>query len=394
MRVALVTALVGASFIAGCSSHTASSAGDGSVAGPDGAGGMGGGASGDALAPIDANPSTAEGFCFAYLELVAEYFSRCDFIPLDYARMLFVGDSPCARFQGNIAGGRLAFDGTHGATCLQAISTALAVCGDGTSTSMPDAGDCAQVVMPLVPVGGTCTSFYVVSIGEQCKDGSYCKEGPSYACTGVCTPRNPVGGTCDLNMDVRCVQGATCDSTSKMCVTTPPVPGAGDACGATNQPGCARGLYCDTTAVDGGGSAGVCHSRQTSGACTNDGQCAPPLRCVGTTAMTCMAPGMEGEACIPNAHECDLVSHCGSDGRCTSARAAIGQPCGTVNNNNEITACADGAFCDVSLLSGQSGTCSAAKHDGDDCTGPPLQECSGDNGHCDTTTQTCASCAP
>jgi hypothetical protein len=398
MRVALVTGLVGSLFIFGCSSHNAG--GDASVPGPDGTAGTGDGAKGvdtggagtgggDALAPIDANPSTAEGFCLAYLELVAGYFSRCDAIPLDYARMLFVGDSPCQRFQGNIAAGRLAFDGAHGAACLQEVSTAVMVCGG--STSMQDFSDCQQTVMPLVPVGGTCTSFYIVSIGEQCKDGAYCKEGPSYACTGVCAARNPIGGACDLDTDVRCVEGATCNSTLKMCVSAPPTPGASDACGAANQPPCAYGLYCEKGGADGG-ATGVCRAKKTSGTCASDTECAAPLRCVATAGMTCTAPKKEGEACTPNAHECDLVSHCGTDGKCTSARATVGEPCGTINN--ESTACAKGAYCDVSLLSNQSGTCRANKHDGDACTGPPLQECAGDNGHCDTATQKCLSCAP
>jgi hypothetical protein len=401
MRVAVVTGLIGFWVVAGCSSPMATSR-DSSVPGADGPAGSGDGSGGgagaasagtgggDALPPIDANPSTAQGFCLAYLELVAEYFSRCDDIPLDYARRLFVGDSPCKRFQGNIAAGRLAFDGTHGASCLQALGTALAVCGE--STSMQDTGGCEQVMTPLVPVGGACTSFYNVSIGEQCKDGAYCKKGASYACTGVCTTRNPIGGACSLDTDVRCVTGATCDSTSKMCVASPPSPGAGEACGAAGQPSCVRGLYCDRTGADAGAALGVCRAKKTSGACASDIECATPIRCVGKTAMTCTATKKEGEACTPNAHECDVASHCGADGKCTSAPAAVGEPCATINN--ESIGCAAGAYCDVSLLSNQSGTCRAEKQDGDACTGPPLQECGGDNGHCDTATHKCLSCAP
>src|SRR5262249_36231916 len=156
-------------------------------------------------------------------------------------------------------------------SCLQAIATGLTSC-DG-STSMADVSACAQALTPLVPVGGTCTSFYLVGIGEQCKDGAYCKEGANYACTGGCTARNPVGGPCDFNTDVRCATGATCDSQSKMCIAAPATPGAGDTCGGTNQPSCARGLYCDRTGNDGGVGTGVCRARKTSGACALDSEC-------------------------------------------------------------------------------------------------------------------------
>jgi hypothetical protein len=407
----VVRGLVVALAVAGCSSHAASGVHDSAVpdgdggagtsdAGTSGAGTSGAGTSGagsggagavDALPPSDANPSTAEGFCRGYLDLFAAYFSRCDGVPLDYARRLFASDVPCNRFAADIAAHRIAFDGTHGASCLQAIGTVLAACGG--STSMQDAAACAGVLTPLVPVGGTCTSFYIVGIGEQCQDGAYCKEGASYACTGVCTARNPLGGACDLISDVRCVPGVTCDSTAKVCVAIPAAPGAGDTCGAPNQPSCARTFYCDRTGVDAGAGIGVCHARKTSGACASDTECAAPIRCAGTTTKMCAAPKLEGEACTPGAHECDVVSHCGADGKCTSVGAAIDQPCGTING--ESTPCATGDYCDVSLLSNMTGTCHAQKHDGDDCTGGLLlSECSGDNGHCDATTHKCLSCTP
>jgi hypothetical protein len=270
------------------------------------------------------------------------------------------------------------------------MTTALAACGVTIAT--PATGDCAQVATPLVPVGGTCTSFYNITIGVQCKDGAYCKEGAHEACTGVCMAPSPIGGACDEDTDVRCVQGATCDSTSKRCVASPPAPEVGEACGAPGYPSCATGLYCDRTATDAGAAPGVCRAKKTSGACALDVECVLPIRCVGMTAMACAAPKTDGATCTPGAHECNIASHCGADAKCTSAFAAVGEPCG--NMHNELTLCATGAYCDASLLSNQSGICRANKHDGDACTGPPLAECGGDNGHCDTTTHKCLSCAP
>jgi hypothetical protein len=345
----------------------------------------------DARSFTDANPMTAEGFCRGFLELIAEDFSRCDGIPLDYTRMLFSVESPCTRLAGNIAAGRIAFDGTNGATCLQALSGVLAACG-GSSTSMQDTGGCEHVLTPLVPVGGTCTSFYIIGVGEQCKDGAYCREGVNYACTGACTLRNPVGGACDRDTDLRCETTATCDTKTKMCVTSPVAPKDGESCGAPNQPSCLRTSYCDTTGVDAGAGIGVCRPRRTSGSCMYDYECANPARCSGATMKVCAAPKSEGDACTPGSRECDLVSHCTSNGKCTNARAPIGQPCGSVDG--EVTLCVAGAYCDQNLLSNVAGTCHALKHDGDACTGAPLQECGGDNGHCDPTTHTCASCKP
>jgi hypothetical protein len=371
--------------VAGCSSHAASSNGGDAAAGASGA---------DALPQTDADPSTAQGFCRGFLDLVAQTFTRCDGVPMDYARTIFSSDSPCQRFLGNIAAHRIRFDGTHGASCLRAIGATVAACG-GASVSMQEVTECGGVLTPLVPLGGTCTSFYVVGLGEQCLgDGVYCKEGPGYACTGVCTARLPIGSPCDQSSsaDDRCIKSASCDSKTKTCVPTPAAPGEGDTCGAPNEPSCAKGFYCDRTVPDAGVGMGVCRARKTSGGCSLDSDCATGLRCIGTPTM-CTTPRAVGQACTPGARECDLWSHCSADGKCTSAGAAIGQPCGTVGG--ELVPCAQGGYCDVAALAGTAGTCQALKHDGDACTGATLVfECGGDNGNCNATTHTCASCAP
>jgi hypothetical protein len=252
---------------------------------------------------------------------------------------------------------------------------------------MQDTSTCDGVVTPLVPEGGTCKSFYIVSLGEECQGGTYCEEGADYACTGVCTARVPVGGACDFLTDVRCVPGATCDAASKKCITTPALLAEGESCGAAGQASCQRSLYCDKGSD--AGSTGVCHARKTSGACATDGECAQPARCVGTTAKVCAAPKSAGDACAAGARECDIFSHC-ADGICTSAGAAIGQPCGSIAGDS--ISCVDGAFCDGPLLG--SGTCRARKQPGDACTVTPLSQCAGNNGHCDAMTQKCVVCEP
>jgi hypothetical protein len=373
--------LVSSVFVAACSSHLASS---GDAGGGDVADGVAEGAP-----AIDADPMTARGFCLGYLEVFAEFIARCDGVALEDAQRVFVGEAPCDRFAGNIAAGRLSFDGTHGATCLTAFRSLLTTCGG--SSSMQQTAGCENVLTPLVPVGGTCTSFYIVGIGEQCPSGAYCMEGAAYACTGVCTARAPLGASCDPgSADIRCAQTATCDLASKKCVTPPPSPAEGEPCGGARQGSCPRALYCETTAADGGASTGLCRAKKTSGPCATDGECTDAERCVGTTARVCAPPKTLGDACTPGARECGLFDRCGSDGICTNTRAAVGEACGVIGN--ESTLCVDAAYCDAPIFG--SGTCRASKHAGDACTDTPLTQCDGDNGHCDATTQLCVACVP
>ena len=376
---------------AGCSSHAASS-GDAATSGDGQAhdGGGGAGSSPDGALTVDADLSTARGFCLGFLELFAETFSTCDGLPLADTRQLFLTNPvsllPCDRFESSIAAGRVAFDGTNAAACV-ALARSLLSC-EGTS-SMVKGTVCDNVLTPLVPLGGVCRSFYITTIGQECQSGAYCKEDPNLACTGVCTARAPVGAACELFADVRCVDGATCDSASKKCVTSPAALAEGERCGGAGQASCLRALYCDTTGIDAGPSIGVCHARRSSGPCVSDDECVQTERCIGKTAKVCAPTKGAGEPCTPGAHECGLIEHCGADGKCSNARAALGQPCGPIGD--ETISCVDAAYCDGGL---SPGTCRAMSNAGDACTSASALQCAGNNAHCDMTSHQCVACAP
>jgi hypothetical protein len=372
--------------LAGCGSHA--NGGDASAPSDTSAGDASGGGSdlvvgGDDALLLDADPMTAAGFCGGYLEIVAEAFASCFAVPLAAARESFSFTAPCDRFAADLAAGRLAFNGAHGAECLRELRAA-SLCTGAPSMAMPDTTACAALVTPLVAPGGACTSFYIVNLGEQCQGaGMYCLESGTYACGGVCTPRLALGAPCEPLSETRCALGATCSQASKTCVVTPPLGAAGAPC--TDTTACTRDLYCDTTTTDGGATGGVCRARKTSGPCVFSEECAIPRDCLGPTdAKTCAVPKQDGEACVVGKGECNLIGHCGADGICTSVRAAVGQPCGLMNG--ERYECVTGAYCS------RAGTCQPYKQAGDACTAVGVSECGGNNGHCDGATLKCASC--
>jgi hypothetical protein len=381
--------------ISGCGTH-AKPGGDASPPAETSAGDAPAGElSVDATMSFDADPSTPLGYCQGYLEVLSEVIATCDGISLADARALFASSTaPCDRFAADLAAGRLSFDGTHARTCLDLLRTVVTCPGAQTMPQtmqqmMQQATECATLTTPRVPVGGSCTSLYIVTLGEQCENGSTCVEAASYACTGVCTVRTPVGSPC-VPLSTRCASGASCNSVSKTCVMPPPSGSAGASCDSATYGSCTRDLYCDTTGADAS-THGTCRAKKTSGACLSNTECADPRSCVGMVgAKTCALPKHAGDACTVGLRECDLVSHCGADGKCTSARAALGQPCGSMNG--ETISCVDGAMCDAPILG--AGTCAARKHAGDACTGVSLDECDGNNGHCDATTHLCVSCPP
>jgi hypothetical protein len=347
-----------------------------------------GGSSGDAgLGPLtDADPSTAMGFCLAYVGFFSAYAARCDGLPRALVEQELSDPVICARFVASIQAGRLGFDGAAAATCASSLA-AVSTCA---GSSMDTLAGCDQVFTPRVALGGTCASFYVVIGTNECMGDAYCKEGANYACTGVCTAKVPLGGACDILSDVRCTSGATCDSGSKTCVTPPPPASAGGACGGAGQGSCPTGFYCGTSSADGG-AAGVCLAQQTSGPCTTSTQCASTFACAGPTGGKSCAPFKTvGASCTPGWRECDPLGFCGSDGKCTDTWVAAGQPCGAIGGEN--ISCAFGAYCEAALLS--SGTCQAKKQPGDACTGVAADECDGNNAHCDATSGTCVACPP
>lgn len=161
----------------------------------------------------------------------------------------------------------------------------------------------------------------------------------------------------------------------------------GQPCKGATAGDCATGLYCEGGTTT---TAGVCRKRKTSGACAGELECANNYLCVGEAgAKTCRKAKLVGDACTPGLGECYRVfAWCGSEGKCTDARAQENQPCGA--SASEYIQCADGLTC--VLASAGAGIC---QQRGDKPAGSPCTssaDCGGAISYCDTATKLCVGC--
>jgi hypothetical protein len=327
--------------------------------------------------------TTPEGFCNAYYAVVIESYVTCKGVALSEVQPFLDSSTTCQRFTASIAAHRSSFVPAKAQACLDEVAGIFAC--DSTS-SMPSLSDCGTVLVPLVPIGGTCAANDDGFLPFECMGGSYCKQGPNQSCDGTCTMPAAVGQACGLLNGVRCGTNLTCDSTSKTCVMTPPSGAMGATC--DDKTFCAKGLYCDRGAD--AGATGTCQPEKSSGPCTSGTGCAPAFQCAGPKgAQSCVAGKHPGDSCTPGQNECDLFTFCGADRKCSDTFAAVGQPCGPQPGSDNV-ACAPGEYCDSVIL--QGGTCRAKKQPGDACTGTALFECDGNGGHCDSATQKCVAC--
>jgi hypothetical protein len=334
-------------------------------------------------------PSGAADFCQPYWGSLASYLGRC--LGGNAADLQGLLDEKvlCDRFVASVAAGRTRFDAASVAACLAQLP------GDSTSCELsatlpPDA--CASVLQPLVPVGGSCKSFYLLNLAGECAGGAFCNQDRNLACTGTCVAYLAPGAACDpdlLNLETRCSPGTSCDEVSKRCLPSNRA-AAGQPCGGAPSIECQRHLYCERLGTDGG-TTGVCRAARTSGPCASRDECAAPTHCAGPAGnQSCIPYRQPGESCTPGEHQCTPFAHCGSDGKCSDRPAALDEPCGRIGD--ESVACGPGAYCAAQVLS--AGTCQPQKKPGDACTGVGLSECDGNNGHCDSASRRCVACDP
>ena len=354
----------------------------GGAGGHKASGGSATGTAGAATLPLG-DVTTPTGFCQGYYAIVADLFTQCWGLTAAEGQSLLADARLCQAFAASVDEKRVGFDPAHAGACLSELDAAVSC--DGTN-DMASFANC-DLITPLVPVGGTCTSFSDIAVGRECMDDAFCQQTADYACTGKCTARSPIDTPCDpLTTDVRCGTGLTCDQTTKLCVAKPADVALNGACDGAGLGKCKNGLWCDPATASTGG---VCHAQQTSGACTDSQACAHPTICAGAEgSKACVTPKALGESCTPGWRECSIVSHCGDDQKCTDAPAALDQPCGILAG--ESVPCAADAYCDGGLLGG--GTCKPKKQPDAPCDGKSVGECDGTRGHCDKSSHTCVAC--
>lgn len=230
-----------------------------------------------------------------------------------------------------------------------------------------DSDDLPQCDFP----NGTLADGAACNSGEQCKSGACTKmsSGTGSSACGVCAARVAIGGDCSTNP--RCVEDATCSSTSKTCVAMIRN-GVGGSCDGAKYEYCQSGLYCESATK-------ICKERLPAGAaCTSSTPCQSGLTC-NATSKTCVAPTSVGEgqtcggttfircasglACEPTSSKCVKItwvaplgdcsafgSQC-EHGSCSSttkkcpALIADGQPCTSDRATgvcNDFASCIDG----------------------------------------------------
>jgi hypothetical protein len=292
-----------------------------------------------------------------------------------YARVL-----PCDGVAKEVAEGRMAYDQTKGAACLDQIK--VLAC----DSLIDEAVACADALVGRVPSGGACATDGL-AIFPVCAPGNICHIS-SNGCGGVCKPTASPGSSCAYSSttgSVTCADGSECQSNTDLCVVDA---AEGEPCQGPTAGYCRHNLECE-----GGTSstAGTCRRKRTSGACTSSSDCASSYVCAGQEgAKTCRKAKLPGDSCTPGLGECyPLFSWCGSQGTCIETRAQENQPCGAQGGAfNDYIQCDNGLTCATSGTG--AGTCRKKKPAGSSCASG--SECAA-RAYCDSTTHLCVSCS-
>ena len=363
---------------------TSGASGNGSSGAP-GAGGRGSTAGQAGSLGAGGAASDLDGFCERLMAVEANFDAVCASDPLSFwSSSIFSAALQCPRLKDAVAAGRVSFDDTTAAACMDAVEKALssADCNDGSTDAalQMTSSACAGVLSPKVPAGGACKSFNALSFFPECSAGDYCEQGGGAQCVGSCVPYLAAGDACDaLNSGVaRCGPGLSC--ANQHCAA---LAGQNEACGGPDARACDGALYCDGATA---AQAGSCKPAKSGGACQSSNECGFTLHC--DASGNCTPRKGPGATCTAGAHECGLLNYCNA-GKCAAAAPGIGEPCGLIEGEN--AACGAG-FCDTGPFA-TSGACRARKLPGEACTGTPaLGECAGDNARCDAASKTCVAC--
>jgi hypothetical protein len=171
---------------------------------------------------------------------------------------------------------------------------------------------------------------------------------------------NAIGADGGTGVQVDCVSGTACDSTSRTCVTISSG-GVGAPCGSGTQV-CNQGLYCT---FKPGTAMSTCQQPIAQGMPCTGYDCASGLTCNAST-MTCVPQGQAGAACTQSG-DCARGLGCPQATKvCTSITyASAGQPC-----DGDAALCLVG-FCPFPTPLADAGTvkvCPNVIADGQPCT--------------------------
>jgi hypothetical protein len=237
---------------------------------------------------------------------------------------------------------------------------------DGVSRAMLEAQG-----FTVAEPGGTCSPNYAAG-GSICSNGDYCSAGDGAAC-GTCVARKAAGEACASALECAsfyCAEDATCHARL-----------------ADGEP-CEDDLQC----LNLGCIEGTCGGEASGGTCASSDDCSGSEFCLEGT---CVPPRADGAACTDDEQCSDVCM----DGACAPFAACgageVGEPCDSSDNCQEgllcsaetdrciaavaigdtcrglfASDCAQGSYCEVEDFSTEqpTGTCTALKPDGADCT--------------------------
>jgi hypothetical protein len=324
------------------------------------AGACGSSDAGDAGMSLEAVPG-------AYAAAACEAVTAC----LGSAVQLFLNGQDCEEttsrsvsdllegITDGLESGRVRYDGTHMAACLDALGAAGC-----DYDKVGDSPDCLAALDGTVEVGDDCDH------SAECEGTAYCRS--SGSCPGKCARAEAEGGACTADSD--CDRALECDESRGECFTPA---SAGDRCGGGTEPECGPGLFC-LGANDDDGTPGTCR-RLTEVLSAREGAacdpalgplCGPNLHCVilsVTPAITaeCRKGAASGAACAVGFPDpCPVAEYCKAPqgtlkGTCTD-RPGAGDPCAAGPFGDPADICAPGTVCD-------GGTCRTRQSLGGTC---------------------------
>lgn len=119
-----------------------------------------------------------------------------------------------ATFQKAIEAGKLGFDATLAAQCLESMQRFYSDC-DALTPNLPTTTlPCGQVLIGKIPTGMPCQTNFALNAGlNACVAGSYCDSSMAMLGMGTCRQYTPDMGVCNMAGAAPCKPTSYCDNT-------------------------------------------------------------------------------------------------------------------------------------------------------------------------------------
>jgi len=342
------------------------------------------------LAGCPSSTSTPSGFYDQAVGGLCQYLTRCGAYgnsELDQCKSAesaaFSDEQKYYNIDDAVNQGRIKYNQDEANKCIDAVNALH--CNGGLGILTNGSSACDNVVVGLVPMGGTCYSSSECASGD-CSNSTTgcagtCQGGTNNTCTSkscasgsycngfACVPKVASGGTCTSLFSTQCQDNLVCTpSASYSSYTCLPLPGSGQPCSPLT--GCTDGLYCDGTTHP---ASPVCAAQADNGSsCIQSNACKDGFVCISGT---CAAFLDAGSKCTPS-----NFTGCPSDMTCAN---------GVCKTNGVGTDCTGSQVsCSFGYCDQTTGRCAEKVGYGEKCN--PLAGSSCLSASCNTQTDTCS----